>query len=331
MPPDLSHYRILLNDEPESGLNLLQKGLQCELMALGVRGIHAQPTDLHRKLGRAMGKFGLVRPLLQREPTCIVPLTWASEAPLFPRAYTHRILPWIFDCWGPQFPAWEKLLRKYRISRACFSSRDAAGYFARVIPELKTHWIPEACDPARFDPTKPLAQRTLHVLEIGRKHPSVHEAITKPLAQASKRHMYSSGGSEKPIYPTLDSLYQAFSDSIISVCFPKSITHPQGSKWAAHPSCPAGTAETLTQRYFETIGSGALAVGTCPRELSDMFGFNPVIELSLTDPAGHMLEILKDPGAYQSHADTCRQRLMETCTFAQRARMLIDVLDDESR
>lgn len=139
--------------------------------------------------------------------------------------------------------------------------------------------------------------------------------------------MYSAGGSEKPIYPTLDSLYQAFADTIISICYPKSITHPHGAQWAAHPACAAGTVQTLTQRYFETIGSGALAVGTCPRELSDLFGFNPVIELSLTDPAGHILEILKDPGVYQSHVEKCRVRLTETCTFAHRAKALVDALD----
>ena len=66
MPTDLTHYRILLNDEPESGLNLLQKGLERELMALGVQGVRAQPTDLHRKLGRAFGKFGFITPLIQR-------------------------------------------------------------------------------------------------------------------------------------------------------------------------------------------------------------------------------------------------------------------------
>ena len=303
---------VAMNDEPETGLNLLQKGLQRALTARGVVPVHYQRSVLARRLARLVGKLGLVRPVWRRPPRVVVPVTWASEATLFPASCFHEVVPFIFDCWPEQFDRWEGLLRRHRVRLAFFSARDAMAAMTRRVPSLDARWLPEACDPSKFHPGTPLAARTIHVMEMGRKHAPVHEALRAGLG--GLKHVFSAKDSSTPIFAGLDDLYRAMGDTVISICHPRSVTHHAAS---------SERVETMTQRYLETIGSGALAVGQSPAELRDLFGFDPVIALSDRDPAGHVRDILRDAAGHQSHADRCLARLAEVGTFEARAATLI--------
>jgi hypothetical protein len=176
--------------------------------------------------------------------------------------------------------------------------------------------LPEACDPSRFDARKPLAARSLTVLELGRKLERVHARIVGPLREAEVAHRFATRGSSTILFPGVDGLYAGLADTAIALCYPKSDTHPD----------QAGGVETMTQRYLEFIGSGCLAVGRAPRELVDLFGFDPVIALDESDPAGHILAIARDLARWQAHADRCRARLLEVGTFDARAASMLAVL-----
>ena len=308
---------VAMNDEPETGLNLLQKGLQRALAARGVMPVHCQRSAAARRVARLMGKLGLVRPVWRRPPRVVVPVTWASEATLFPASCFHEVVPFIFDCWPEQFDRWEKLLQRHRVRLAFFTARDAIAAMQRRLPALDARWLPEACDPSKFHPGTPLAERTLHVLEMGRKHAPVHDALRGGLQ--GFRHVFSVKDSSTPIFAGLDDLYRAMGDTVVSICHPRSVTHHADA---------TERVETMTQRYLETIGSGALAVGQSPAELRDLFGFDPVIELSKVDPAGHVRDILRDARGYQAHADCCLARLAEVGTFEARADTLIRSCND---
>lgn len=305
---------VAMNDEPESGLNLLQKGLQRALKARGVEPVHYQRSAAARRVGRLMGKLGLARPLWRRPGArVVVTVTWASEATLFPASCFHEVVPFIFDCWPEQFDRWEALLRRHRVRLAFFSARDAMVAMQRRLPDLDARWLPEACDPTRFHPGKPLAERTIDVMEMGRKHTPVHEALRAGLG--GLRHVFSAKDSSTPIFAGLDDLYRAMGDTVVSICHPRSVTHHAAS---------TERVETMTQRYLETIGSGALAAGQSPAELRDLFGFDPVIALSERDPAGHVREIVRERASYQAHAERCLARLAEVGTFGARAQTLIE-------
>ncbi|MEI7658625.1 MAG: hypothetical protein WCK33_11230 [Phycisphaerae bacterium] len=308
---------VAMNDEPETGLNLLQKGLQRALAARGVMPVHCQRSAAARRVARLMGKLGLVRPVWRRPPRVVVPVTWASEATLFPASCFHEVVPFIFDCWPEQFDRWAKLLQRHRVRLAFFTARDAIAAMQRRLPALDARWLPEACDPSKFHPGTPLAERTLHVLEMGRKHAPVHDALRGGLQ--GFRHVFSVKDSSTPIFAGLDDLYRAMGDTVVSICHPRSVTHHADA---------TERVETMTQRYLETIGSGALAVGQSPAELRDLFGFDPVIELSRVDPAGHVRDILRDARGYQAHADCCLARLAEVGTFEARADTLIRSCND---
>ena len=62
--------------------------------------------------------------------------------------------------------------------------------------------------------------------------------------------------------------------------------------------------ETLTQRYWECMLSGTLIVGHAPKELVDLLGYNPVIELETDEDIGSRLsQILDNISSYQELAD----------------------------
>jgi len=243
-------------------------------------------------------------------------MCWGFDSFAFPDAMWRTLIPWGFDCWGPEFPRWEATLRRHRVPLAFFSARDAANHFARAIPAMETVWLPEACDASRFAPGKPLHEREIKVLELGRKFERVHEKIREPLREHGHRHVYSLDGANTVLFAGLDALFAGLGDTAMALCFPKTVTHPE----------KAGGVETMTQRYLEFIGSGTLAIGRSPREIVDLFGFDPVIALDEGDPAGQILAILDDLPKWQAHADRARARLLEVGTFDTRARTMLEHL-----
>jgi hypothetical protein len=121
------------------------------------------------------------------------------------------------------------------------------------------------------------------------------------------------------IFPTREALVKGLSDSKISVCFPSSLTHPQRS----------GDVETVTYRYFESMASGCLLWGKCPQELSDLFGYNPVIEADRRDPYGQLDEILQNSGKYSELVDRNYQRLLEVGTWRVRAAAMLEIINNQ--
>lgn len=306
----------MMNDEPAEGWTLPPKLLGEALARAGVRPLHRQRTNLSRKMARAWSRTPLFRPFRRaggRAGGVIAPMCWGFDSFAFPDAMWRTLIPWGFDCWGPEFPRWEATLRRQRVPLAFFSARNAAEHFARAIQGLETVWLPEACDPSRFTPATPLHERAIKVLELGRKFERVHEKIREPLRARGHRHVYSLDGANTVLFAGLDALYAGLGDTAIALCFPKSVTHPE----------KAGGVETMTQRYLEFIGSGTLAVGTSPREIVDLFGFDPVVALDEKDPAGQILAMLDDLPAWQAHADRARARLLEVGTFDARARTML--------
>jgi hypothetical protein len=48
----------------------------------------------------------------------------------------------------------------------------------------------------------------------------------------------------------------------------------------------------MSLRFLEVIASGAIPLGRCPREMRDLFGYNPVIEIDESDPEGQLDRLL---------------------------------------
>jgi hypothetical protein len=168
-------------------------------------------------------------------------------------------------------------------------------------------WVPEAVDPHQFDGTKSLVERKIDVLELGRKYDQFHDAIRHELERAHKVHRFERVKGQI-IFPTATAFKRGLGDSKISVCFPSSITHPERS----------GDVETVTLRYFESFASKCVVAGHCPRELADLFGYNPVVEIETGRELEQIVDMLENIQNYQPIVENNYKRLLETSTWELR-------------
>jgi hypothetical protein len=127
-----------------------------------------------------------------------------------------------------------------------------------------------------------LESRGIDVAEVGRRFDEFHKQITGKLG--NRVHAFQDFGELK----TRAELRDQFAEAKISVCFPRSVTHPERAQGV----------ETVTHRYFESMASGCIVFGHCPAELEHLFGYNPVIEMD-GNPIEQIQEILGSVGNYQ--------------------------------
>lgn len=261
---------------------------------------------------RVLAKLRLVHPLLRvGRIAYLVPVGQLGEARYFPATCFHEIIPFCFDAWPNLWERFEALFRRHRVRIALFTARQSADHFRERLG-IDAIWMPEACDPAIYRPDKPLVERSIDVLELGRKFDRYHDAITPVLAADGRIHLYEKVKGEL-IFSGREALTAGFADAKISVSFPSSMTHPQRS----------GKVETVTHRYFESIASKCLVVGHAPAELKDLFGYDPVVAADARDPAAQAREILACIGDFQALVDRNFRRLFEVGTWDVRVRSVV--------
>ncbi|MCC6659946.1 MAG: glycosyltransferase family 1 protein [Phycisphaerales bacterium] len=310
---------VLRDGYPINGLNTPLHALADALAAEGVPeqcGTRLRPV---RFLARCLGKVEMIRNVVQvRGAASIVPLSWPNALRAFPYGYWREIIPWVCDCWPQNYDKWARIFRANRVRLAFISSRGSTEAMSDAARGVRTIWLPEACDPAAYDPSRPLVQRGIAVLELGRKYPPYHAAIEPGLREHGLTHVHSRADSGKLLFPDVASMHTALSDAVVSLCFPRSLTHP----------AEAHGLETVTLRYFESMASGCVPVGRCPGELLELFGYNPVVEADLSDPVGQLLDLYTKRNEYQPLVDRNLRRLHEAGSWAIRARAMLQTLKE---
>lgn len=259
------------------------------LCAQGVPAVDNDSAAL-RAVGRMLGRLNLIRRVANLgNKTYLVSFMQPSAYRLFPQALWAEVVPLCYDCWPPSYARWHSMFRRLGTRRAFFTARQSASHMAAAGLGLEAMWLPEAIDPGRFDPSIPIASRRIDVLEFGRRWLPYHQAIAGPLRDAGLVHLHETRPNTR-IFDTADAFTEALNNARISICFPGSLTHPEYT----------GGVETLTQRYLESMAAGCLVIGRNLHELDDLFGYSPVIEADLSDPAGQIQSILADPGRFEA-------------------------------
>jgi len=252
----------------------------------------------------------------------VVAVAWPRDGGGFPQVLWSEVIPYVSDCWPADYDRWASKLRRMQPRVVFVSARGSADYLRGRLPNTVVHWLPEAIDADDWDSSRPLTTRGVDVLELGRKHPRYHEQITGRLGDGVS-HRFARAGSHTPVFPGEAALRAGLADTKIQICFPKSITHPLR---APDRGAGAGGLETVTQRYFEAIASGSLVVGHGPRELVDLFGYDPVIAADLEQPAEQLHELLDGIEQHQPFVDRNLARLREVGTWDARVAELLQVL-----
>ena len=295
---------------PQPHLRPFLEGFYRAASDIGLQLISVPENRAFSGIGSVFSRLGLSRTV----PGCgrlgLCPVAWASDRDVFPLQFRYRLVPWIYDCWGPQLDQWRRLLRRLDPPVVFFSSRDAMRFLSSAIPGSSCHWVPEAVDASVYDSGGPLIDRPIAVLEIGRTWPGFSERFGSSLASAGVCHIRPTAPGSVGIVDLPSTLKQAR----IVVCYPKSITHPE----------LAGGVETVTHRYFEAMASRCILVGHCPDELRDLWGYNPVVEVgSHTEPA-ILMQIALDPAGHQDLVDRNYRMLQECGLWKHRIRCMVE-------
>ncbi|WP_255919035.1 glycosyltransferase [Streptomyces humicola] len=286
---------------------------------LTAQGAVPQPIPVSRRIGRvlAKGHIALPSPLRRRRGPVLVPLMGARFAELYGAALTGDVVPYCWDVWEPQWRKYVQRLRPLRPRVVFVTAAQSAQFLAGALPDSKVVHLPEATRMSWFTARRPLADRSIGVLELGRRFEVWHEAVREAVrVRGCHRHIYTSW-SDQLVFPDERALRDGLSDTVVSVCFPSSITHPRRS----------GQVETMTHRYLESIASGCLVVGHAPSELVELIGYNPVVEVDWSAPADQLLDILAAPEKWQSHVDNALRRMREVGDWSERVRRIRETLE----
>jgi hypothetical protein len=283
-PPRRYHVSHDTVDELEQAILADPRVVPARLNA-ALERIVVGATRLMQRVGTDMGSLLRVR---QRSSVAGTPardylavmmeLDAAKSAPWFIRTARRSI--YVFDAWPSRHRDIRAFVESWGIQYAFVSSSQAAARLAELCDSCTFIWVPEGVDPAQYQ-ALPLFEKDIDVLQLGRKYDAHHTVIAPALESAGKTYLYESPRGTI-IFPQRDEFVAGLARSRISICVPSSITHPER----------AGDIETMTVRYLQSIVSKCVVLGHAPVEMVELFGYNPVVEIDMLNPAGQLLDIL---------------------------------------
>lgn len=284
--------------------------------ALEDEGVPCQTSPLQKKSLRALAKFVYLLkirqfPFQSKKPPFFAQLNHAWPSAFFPYLLRNPLVSYSFDLWPGVWDEWQKVFEYVRPRIAFISAKGPMAEMQRRVPGIDFRWLPEAIDPDCFDPSLPLINRPIDVLEMGRPFHAFHECIRAPLELAGVKHRFPIAGLVAPTpYAEVRANY---GKAKICVVFPRAVSHPDQAQGV----------ETSTFRYFECMASKTLMLGHCPAELKEILGYNPVIEANLEKPAEQILcELLPRITEFQALVDQNCTVISSTWTVHHQARII---------
>lgn len=230
----------------------------------------------------------------------------------YPDYARYEIIPMMWDCWPKYYDRIVHWFKKHGVKTAIISSSTNANAIQRLCPEMNIMYCPEAIDTSSYPEGLPLTERKIDLLEFGRSNKNV---IKTELPKNINHICTLING--KYIF-TNDELKQALGNTKITIALPCSITDPKF----------CGGVETMTQRYWESMLSRVIMLGHAPKELTDLIGYNPVIELDFNHVNEQIESILTRIEDYQELADKNRKNALEKGDWSQRIPNIMSFLQN---
>ena len=162
-----------------------------------------------------------------RASAYVLPMLHCSEYRLFPASYLHECIPYTMDVWPWSYARWEGFIRRNRIRTWFITARRSAEIFKQKFPDRNMPLAARGRRSRRISPRHPARPATtIHVLELGRRWEDYHAKIEDSLKSRNQTHLYQQAEG-RIIFATRQALIDGFVNSIVSVCFPQSVTHPE--------------------------------------------------------------------------------------------------------
>ena len=223
----------------------------------------------------------------------------------FPDYLCYEIIPLFWDCWPRFFGKVSAWMKRHHVRTAFFTSSQTAGRMRELCPDIQIYHLPEAIETNLYKEGKDLTKRKYDFLEFGRCCNYVDTSYL------SHKICILSSRNEQSALATRAMLIDALADSKITICLPRSVNQPEIAQGI----------ETLTQRYWECMLSRVIIIGKAPKELVDILGYNPVVDLDKEHFSEQVEDILANLGDYQKLVDRNRETAMKLgdwkCRIAQ--------------
>ena len=226
----------------------------------------------------------------------------------FPDYIRYEIIPLVWDCWPKYFEKMCGWLQKHQVKTTILTSSQTAELMHERFPDMNIMFCPEAVDTSYYTQGKSLKERSIDVLEFGRR--------SRINVNANKTFRYVCTKVNGKLIYTNEKLYEAMGNAKITIALPRSMTQPE----------IAGNIETLTQRYWENMLSRMVMVGLAPKELVDLIGYNPVVEIDREHVNEQIKDILAHIEDYQALVDKNRETALRVGSWDYRIKQVMEWL-----
>ena len=227
----------------------------------------------------------------------------------YPDYARYEIIPFVWDCWPCHFEKMCAWLKKHNVRSAIFTSSQVADFIRTQFPQMNVLAITEGIKGENYKEGLLLREREIDILEYGRNTDRVVNYCLSHLKIVR-------GQKDGENLLTSEELYKYLKESKVVLAYPKNWTNPE----------LAGNIETLTQRYWEGMLSRCVLVGHAPQELIDLVGYNPVIEVNLTDADGQLESIIQNIEKYQDLVDRNRKAALKYSGWEIRIKKIMEWL-----
>ena len=235
----------------------------------------------------------------------------------FIRSYKlhHNNAVYLFDAWPIHYKYIKFACKSLNIKYLFCSSQIATNNLNKILENTEVIWQPEAIDASSYR-WKDYNKRTIDVLQFGRKYEQIQSDLVRSLEELSINYVYQ---KDKLVFPTREEFIEGLASSKISLCFPRSLTNPE----------IAYNQETMTVRYLQSMVSKTLVVGKCPEEMKKLFSYNPVIELDMQNPGGHIKHLLENYNDYIPLIERNYQEVIKSHQWTNRWDKIRTILHQE--
>lgn len=227
----------------------------------------------------------------------------------FPDALFYEIIPFFWDVWPIYIDKVCKWLIKHHVRTAIFTSSQTAENIKNRFPEMNVLYCPEAIDSSLYSKGNVLHDRKFDYIEYGRCSRFVDSSLFDDRIKVLR-------SDNRVELKTQKDLSNALCDSKITLCLSKFYTDPDF----------AGGIDTLTQRFWEGLLSRNVILGHAPKELIDLFGYNPIIDVDIQNTNSQIIDILDDIDNYQDLVDRNYSVAVECASWTVRMKVVVDFL-----
>lgn len=227
----------------------------------------------------------------------------------FPDYLLYEVIPVIWDCWPQHLDKTVKWLKRHNVRAAVFTSSQTAAKIHEKLPNLNILSITEGIDVSAYRQGDNLCSRTIDLLEYGSTKRNFFSRLVDGINHVNRSNAKGSMDSIARLRTTI-------SNAKVTIALPRCDTDPVAT----------GGIETLTQRFWECMLSRTVMLGRAPKELVDLIGYNPVVDLDRQRPDEQVRNIVSHISDFQELVDKNRLTALRLAPWEIRMKNVMDWL-----